>query len=231
MPKSQLFMPRTNTPPKFRPALIAPSPPLLLHAPGNATPLPDSCLASSPAWDPSSRTPQRDPDHSFASPSSPSHPVDPTHSLLDARLVNVGLKVVANGGGYQGKEITAFISSADGCLSFRHQKYKSSVFLSPEWVTPKHPNPKRENGLLVVIKGEHFGKYARRIYHRFAGEEVVTILAVVNRVAGQVDTLTEERLELEASHLCVCEESIEDKKRHDNLMKPLREEARKIRAK
>ena len=98
-------------------------------------------------------------------------------------------------------------------------------------MTPKYPNPKRENGLLVVIKGEHFGKYTRRIYHRFVGEEPIAILAVVNRVAGQVDTLTGDQLEMDMSHLCVCEESIEDRKQNDVMMQPLREDARKKRAK
>jgi hypothetical protein len=59
----------------------------------------------------------------------------------------------------------------------------------------------------------------------------ITVLAFVNRVAGQVDTLTEDLLELDASYLCVCEESSEDRKRNDVLMRPLREEARKKRAK
>jgi len=38
-------------------------------------------------------------------------------------------------------------------------KYKTSEFLSPECVCIKHPNPKRDNGLLVVIQGEHCGKH------------------------------------------------------------------------
>jgi hypothetical protein len=230
-PKSELFMPRTVEPTTLSPPFICQPP---LHTPGiaiPATPAPDSCLSPSPAWDPSSRTPQPNADHSFASPSSPSRPVDPEHPLLDARLVNLGLKVVAEGGGHKGKELSAFVKSMEGRLSFRRQKYNSLEYLSPEWVTPKYPNPKRENGLLVVIKGEHFGKFARRIYHRFVGDEVIVTLAVVNRVAGQVDTLTGDQLEMDAFHLCVCEESMEDRKRNDLLMQPLREMAREKRAK
>jgi hypothetical protein len=126
--------------------------------------------------------------------------------------VNVGLKVVAEGGGHKGKELSAFVKSTEGRLSFHRRKYNTLEYLSPEWVTPKYPNPKRENGLLIVIKGEHFGKFARRIYHHFVGDEVITTLAVVNRVVGQVDTLTGDQLEMDASYLCVCEESIEDRK-------------------
>jgi hypothetical protein len=98
-------------------------------------------------------------------------------------------------------------------------------------VTPKCPNPKCENGLLVVIKGEHFGKFVRRIYYRFIGDEIITTLAVVNRVVGQVDALTGDQLEMDASHLCVCKESIEDRKLNDRLMQPLREKAREKQAK
>ena len=107
--------------------------------------------------------------------------------------------MVADGGGHKRKELSAFVMSMEGRLSFRHKKYNSLEYLSPEWVTPKYPNPKRENGLLVVIQGEYFGKFARRIYHRFIGDEVIAILAVVNRVAGRVDTLTGDQLELDAS--------------------------------
>ena len=143
----------------------------------------------------------------------------------------MGLKVVADGGEHKGKELSIFVMSTEGRLSFRHRKYNTLEYLSPEWVTPKYPNPKRENGLLVVIKGEHFGKYARRIYHRVVGERVITILAVVNRVVGQVDTLTGDQLEMDASDLCVCDESIDDRTLNNQLMQPLRDEARKKRAK
>jgi hypothetical protein len=50
-------------------------------------------------------------------------------------------------------------------------------------------------------------------------------------VAGQVDTLTGDQLEMDASHLCVCKESIEDWKQNDVMIQPLREDARKKRAK
>ena len=245
-PKTELFMPQTYGPPKS-PLTLIPRPQLSESIPGNTTPFPESCLSSSPAWDPSSRTPQPDhtspvspsqsvpehPPNSRTSLTTPSLPIDPDHPLLDPRLVNVGIKVVVNGGKYKEKELSALIMSTEGRLSIRHQRYKTLEYLSPEWVTPKYPNPRRENGLLVVIKGEHFGKYARRIYHRFVGdpEVAIAILAVVNRVDGQVDTLTGDQLEMDASHLCVCEESIEDRKRNDLLMQSLREEARRKRAK
>jgi len=106
--------------------------------------------------------------------------------------------VVAVGGKHKERELSVIVSSMKGQLTFHHHKYKALEYFALELVTPKYPNPKRENGLLVVIKGEHFGKYARWIYHCFVDEEAITILAVVNRVEGQVDTLTGERLVMDA---------------------------------
>jgi len=226
LPKSVVFMPRTNKPAKSLPTMIHQP----LHTPGGATPFPESCLSSSPAWDPSSRTPQLNPDYS-GSPcrSSSSRSVDPEHALLDARLSNVKLRVIVDGGDYKNKELTASIFTADGRLSIRRPKYNTFEYFHPDWVTPKHPHPKRDNGLLVVIKGEHLGKTVRRIRHQFDEDgNVFLMLVVVNSVEGQVDTLTGDLLQMNASHLCVCNESPEFRKDNDLLMKPLREEARNV---
>ena len=150
---------------------------------------------------------------------------------MDSRLLNAQLRVVVNGGSFNQKELTASVHCIDERLSIRRQIYKSSEALLPNWVTPKFPNPTRDNGLLVVIKGEHCGKYVRRIHHRYVDEDAIVILSVVKRVAGHVDMLTGEQLELDVSYLCVCEDSKEDKMRNRLLMNELREEARKIRAK
>jgi len=199
--------------------------------------MPDSIISSSPAWDPSSRTPVATPDLDLARPSIEvgqqlvmqcSHVV---HPLLDPRLVGKQFKVVANGGNFKQKEIVVGIALISGQLSIRHNKYKTSESLSPEWVSLKHPNPKRDNGLLVVIQGEHCGKHVRQIHHQFENEQVKMILAVINRMEGTADTLTGEQLELDAGQLCVSSETADEKKKNDMLMTALREEARKTRAK
>jgi hypothetical protein len=118
-PTSELFIPRTSELPKLLPkllpALFLPQP--SLNTPGNTTPAPEPSLSSSPAWDPSSRTPRPDPNHSFAHLSSPALPVDPGHPLLDPRLLNAKVRVVVTGGDYNEKELTASVLSIDGRLS------------------------------------------------------------------------------------------------------------------
>lgn len=201
------------------------------------TPLPDSIISSSPAWDPSSRTPIATPELDIVGPNvelgrqlvtQRSHVV---HPLLDSRLVGKQFKVVANGGNFKQKEMVVDIALVSGQLSIRQNKYKTSEAISPEWVSLKHPNPKRDNGLLVVIQGEHCGKHVRRIHHRFENEQVKMILAVVNRMEGTGDRLTGEQLELDASQVCVSFETSDEKKQNETLMTALREEARKTRAK
>ena len=178
---------------------------------------------------PSSRTPQPG---SPLSPSSPNHPPSTRHILLDPRLLNAQLRVNVNGGGFNNKELTVSVRSINGQLGIRRTVYKTAKFVDPEWVTVKHPNPTRDNGLLVVIKGDHCGKYVRRIHHRYeANGKAIVLLAVVSREAGSMDRLTGEELGLDVFHLCVCEESKEHKKLNSSLMDQLREEARKTRAK
>jgi len=234
-PKSEIFIPRnkTSSVPKSFCALTHQPFVYPDNSPGYATPMPESFDPSSPAWDPSSRTPQHNSDdaESLASHSPPPLPFASGRVLLDLRLLGAQLRVSVTGGKFDEKELTCSVLSQDGQLSIRHQFYKSSETLLPEWVTPKYPSPTRDNGLLIVIKGDHCGKYVRRIHHRYEGEKAVVLLAVVNRVAGHVDSFTGEQLGLDISHLCVCEEPKEDKRLNASLMNALREEARKRRAK
>jgi hypothetical protein len=196
-------------------------------ATGNTTPMPESPFSSSPAWDPNSHLPELEPQQSTP----PAHSVScaTEHLLVDPRLLGANLKVIV-GGPYNNKELNITIESVEGQTRMIYRHYKTSTALTPEWVTPKHPHATHDNGLLVVIKGEHCGKYVRRIYHRYVDEKPVMLLAVVNRMAGKADTLTEGRLELEASHLCLCLDK-DYRQENSRLMEGLRKEARKSRAK
>jgi hypothetical protein len=131
------------------------------------------------------------------------------------------------GGGFTKKEMRVSLQTKDGQLSFRCQIYNRSEALDPNWVTPKYPNMMRDNGLFIVIKGDHCGKYVLWIHHWYDGSVAIASLAVVRRVAGLVDNLTGELLELDASHLCACEVSKEDKQLHHSLANALRESAPK----
>lgn len=96
----------------------------------------------------------------------------------------------------------------------------------------KSPNPTRDNGLLMVIKGEHCGKYVRRIHHRYhedGNKQAIIILAVVKKVDGAADTLTGEQFELGSDSLCLAFETNVDKKLNANLMNSLRGNARRCR--
>ena len=101
------------------------------------------------------------------------------------------------------------------------------------WVSSKRPNLTRDNGLLMVVKGEHCGKYVRRIHHRYhednGNKQALMILAVVEKVDGVADTLTGEQFDLGPDSLCIAVETKEDAKLNANLMNSLREQARRRR--
>ena len=62
---------------------------------------------------------------------------------------------------YKDREVPVLIAKVDGVVSIRHYVYNTSKGLAPAWVSSKRPNPTHNNGLLVVVKGDHCGKYVR----------------------------------------------------------------------
>jgi hypothetical protein len=141
--------------------------------------------------------------------------------------------LVDDGETYKNREVAVSIAKVEGVVSIRHVVYNTSRGLFPHWVSPKRPNPTRDNGILMVVKGDHCGKYVRRIHHRYhednGNKQTLILLAVVNKVDGAADTLTGEQLELGCDSLCLAVETNEDKKLNANLMNSLRENARKRR--
>jgi hypothetical protein len=137
------------------------------------------------------------------------------------------MKVLVTGGQHKDKEMAVTIAEVSGQLSIRFSHYKTSGFLPPEQVSPKHPNPTRDNGPLVVIEGEHCGKNVRRIHHRYEDGRPIVIVAVIHRMEGGQESLLEEHLELSPDELCVGHETKGEKQRNDELVSGLREEARK----
>jgi hypothetical protein len=125
--------------------------------------MPDYVL-SSPAWNSSSWTPvPHFPETEEAScshhPPIPPQQQGPAHPLLDLRLVGAKMKVLVTGGEHKDKEMVIAVVQVNGQLSIQFLHYKTSGFLPPEQVSLKHPNLARDNGLLVVIEGEHCGKH------------------------------------------------------------------------
>ena len=110
-------------------------------------------------------------------------------------------------------------------------RYNTSESVDPAWVSPKYPHPTCDNGLLVIIKGEHCGKYMQQIHHRYDQEPAIIILGVMKRMENTADSLTGEQLELNADHLCVAVKMKEDKKCNESVMTALRKQAHKIHAK
>jgi hypothetical protein len=141
--------------------------------------------------------------------------------------------VVNDGDTYKNREVPVTIAKVEGVVSIRHHVYKASRALAPAWVSPKSPNPTRDNGILMVVKGNHCGKYVRRIHHRYdednGTKHALILLAVVEKVDGAADTLTGEQIELGPDSLCIAVETSEDRKLNEKLMNSLRDNARKRR--
>ena len=143
--------------------------------------------------------------------------------------------MVVNDGGesYNNREVAVSISKVEGVVRIQHHVYNGLRGLVPAWVSPKSPNPTRDNGILMVVKGNHCGKYVRRIHHRYDEEngnkQVFIKLAVVKKVDGAPNILTEERFNFGPTSLCLASKMSKEKKLNANLMNSLHENAHKCR--
>lgn len=190
---------------------------------GSSTPMPAES-SSTPAWNPSSQTPQHIGQGTSSSQSlSTSVPSQLEHILLNPLLLDVVAKATIHGGVYKNQTTDVHIARLGAKLGLFHRRNKTYYPLEPGWVTPKHPSPTHDHGLLIVIEGEHCGKYVRRISHLSRKDGPVIILAVVNRMKGCADTLTGEQLLLPPNVLCKSTELDKERKVNDDIMAPLRQ--------
>ncbi|KAF8229336.1 hypothetical protein L208DRAFT_1286973 [Tricholoma matsutake] len=193
-------------------------------------------ILSLPAWNPSSWNPVPHFQETEGASSSHHLPIPPqqqgpAHPLLDSQLNGAKMKVLVTGGEYKGKEMAVAVVQVDGQLSVQFLHYKMSGSLPPEQISPKHPNLMCNNGLLVVIEGDHCGKHVCWIHHQYEDGRPIVIVAVINWVEDGQESLLGECLEFSPNELCVGHEMKVEKQWNDGLMSGLHEEARKTHAK
>jgi hypothetical protein len=151
-------------------------------------------------------------------------PPTPQHVFLNHALTDIKLKAIVDRGTFSKKEVIIAVSVVNGQLAILHTKHTTSQTLPPDWVTPKHPSASHDNGLLVVIKGEHVGKLVMRINN--LRNSSIMILAVIKKDAGH-PCITGEQFELHTDSLCCADEPKCDKDCAKLIMKPVREAYRK----
>ena len=78
------------------------------------------------------------------------------HGLFDPQLLNIKLKVKFMEGEHENKKAVTAPSIFDGWPVLPFLFYKTQINYPPQWVSIVHPNPMRDEGLLVVIRGEHW---------------------------------------------------------------------------
>jgi hypothetical protein len=206
---------------------------------GGQMPMADLGLMT-PAWNLSSRTPERDifggwtpiPSSSTSSVTLP--PLSPVpspleHLLLDPCLVGKTVRAAIVGGEHRKKQAPVAIVHNSDKVALHQSWHQVSCFMEPKWVEVKPPNPTCDNGLLIVIKGEHCGKYVRRIHHRYENDDrqrPIMQLAVVDRRETGANVLTGEEIELMPEYLVQSFETDDEKQLNTNLMTAQRSQAR-----
>lgn len=121
------------------------------------------------------------------------------------------------------KEKLVQVVKVDDRLLLRTKNQRTVVTLEPTWVTVIHPSAKADNNLLVFVRGEHRGRFCRRIHHRdgFSGP-VSIFVAIVERHPNSGDSLSGEEVEGPMDHFAIVVETKAEKDNKKKLMENLR---------
>lgn len=93
----------------------------------------------------------------------------------------------------------------------------------------ERPKPVSERLLMVVIEGPHTGKYVCQMYHFFQGsqaEENDRFLVMVTDHSGIVEQATSEYLKLELGEVELVQETADERKYMNTLLKDIRDSYR-----
>ena len=177
--------------------------------------------SSTPAWDPSSRTPEY---HTRVP--TPPVPALPVHPLLQTHLLDVKVQAKVVGGELNLAKTFVSSSMREGRPRILHMSHKTTRCLEPNWVTVLHPNVKHTDALLVILKGEYSGRFALRICHTHRNSQAMALVGIIDHAAGMRPNQTGIEVPLPSEHLAIVQETNEEKKWHTECMKARRQQAR-----
>jgi hypothetical protein len=225
-PQNPQFCPR----PRFRETRvwsdgIAPDP---KESSYGQTPMPTPSHHSilTPAWNPSSQTPGWEPRTPSPPPIMAPAPL-PQHILLDPRLPKVRIQAKVDAPNMTFAKAYVYSKDVRGCPTICYSAKKTETHLQPNWVTVIHPNVKLHRGLLLVLEGEHIGKFGLRICHNIRDGQAMALLAFINRMNGLPPTLTGEEARFFDYQLAIVEESKKESKWNADCIQPRRKEAQR----
>jgi hypothetical protein len=191
------------------PSQVNPSPvlPMIceISRPRGETQSPPTLWSSTPAWDPSSRTP----DHQTRAPTPPV-PALPDHPLLQTHLLDVKVQAKVVSGGLNLAKTFVSGSMYQGRPKIMYKSHKTTSPLEPNWITVLHPNVKQTDALLVSLEGEYAERFALRICHTYCGLQAMALVGIVDRVADMRPNQTGIEVHLPAEHLGIAQETNED---------------------
>jgi hypothetical protein len=158
-----------------------------------------------------------------------------THWILHPKLLGIAIRVDVDGGPFdtvQTKKKNGIfvktVSESDRVVPMVVDLLGRQNFVSVERIHKfcQRPKPSSERSLMVVIEGAHTGKYVRQIYHFFQGGKVEEnnkfIVMVVDR-SGNIERLSEELLELDRDEVELVQETADERRYMNNILKDTRD--------
>ena len=173
-----------------------------------------------PAWDPLLRTPEHHP--RILTP-----PVLalPDHPLLQSHFLDVKVQAKLLGGHH--KVAKTFISGSmyEGQPRILYTTHKTTYVMDPNLVTILHLNVKATYALLVVLEGEHVGRFALQICQTHHSSKTLALVIIIDHATGMQPNQTGIEVALPAEDLAIVQEMKVEKEWHTECMKARREQA------
>lgn len=164
-----------------------------------------------------------------------------SHWIIHPKLLGIAIRVDIHGGPYdtiqkqkKGGIFVKTVMEGDSILpmvvNLGGRQCPVSVNLIHKF--RERPKPASERSLMVVIEGPHTGKFVRQIYHFFQGsqaEENDRFIVMVTDRSEIVEQATIEYLELERGEVELVQETADERKYMNTILKDIRDSFRTAR--
>jgi len=146
-------------------------------------------------------------------------PVFPDHPLLQSHLLDIKVQAKLSGGQHKVAKIFISGSMYEGRLRILYTTHKTTYVMDPNWITILHPNVKVTDALLVVLEGEHTGRFALRICQTHCGSKTMALVVIIDHATGMQSNQTGIEVALPAEDLAIVQETKVEKEWHMECMK------------
>jgi hypothetical protein len=147
------------------------------------------------------------------------------HILFRPHLLDIKVQATVTGGQFNLSKVFVSSTMHEGKQQIIYKANRKIHVLDPNWVTIIHPNIKQTDALLVVLEGEHAGRFGLRICHSRSHSDTA-LVHIINGIEDSTPSQSGIEVRIPATHLAIVFETKEEKRLHTECVQERRKETR-----